>query len=93
MKGRGMSADLGTKVDVGKGTVSCQLNVVVAVSTKGGDEEGGMVVEGVVVGDGEKEVLLDIFVLRAPDFLTSFVDDGVLVRVIGDGGGARWGDE
>jgi hypothetical protein len=69
------------------------LDVVVAVSTKGCDEEGGVVVKGVVAGDGEEKVLLDVFVLRAPDFLTSFVDDGVLVQVVGNGGGTRWGSE
>jgi hypothetical protein len=50
-----------------------------------------VVIEGVVTGDGEQEVLLDIFVLRAPDLLTSFVDDGVLMGVVGNGGGARRG--
>jgi hypothetical protein len=69
------------------------LDLVVAVSTEGCDEEGRIVVEGVVVGDGEEEVALNIFVLRAPDFLTSFVDDGVLVRVVGNGGGAGRGGE
>jgi hypothetical protein len=69
------------------------LDVVVAVGTKRHDEKGGVIVKGVVPGDGEEKILLDVFVLWAPDFLTSFVDDGVLVRVIGDGGGTRWGDE
>jgi hypothetical protein len=69
------------------------LDLVEAVSTEGCDEEGGIVVEGVVAGDGEEEVTLNIFVLRAPDFLTSFVDDGVLVRVVGNSGGAGWGGE
>jgi hypothetical protein len=52
-----------------------------------------MVVEGVVVGDGEEEVLLNVFVLRTPDFLTSLVNDGVLVGVVGNSGGAGWGGE
>jgi hypothetical protein len=52
-----------------------------------------VVVEGVISGNGEEEVPLNIFVLRAPDFLTVFVDDGVLMGVVGDSGGAGWGDE
>jgi hypothetical protein len=52
-----------------------------------------MIVEGVVLRDGEQEVLLNIFVLGTPDLLTSFIDDGILVRVIGDGGGTRRGGE
>jgi hypothetical protein len=65
------------------------LDLVVAVGTEGGDEEGGVVVEGVIAGDGKEEVLLNILVLGAPDFLALFVDDGVLVWVVGDGSGAR----
>jgi hypothetical protein len=53
----------------------------------------GVIVKGVVAGDGEEEVLLDVFVLWTPDFLTSFVDNGVLVRVVGDGSGTRRGGE
>jgi hypothetical protein len=66
---------------------------VVTVSTKRRNIEGGVVVKGVVVGDGEKEVLLNILILQAPDFLTLFIDDGVLVRVVGDGGGAGQGSK
>jgi hypothetical protein len=62
---------------------------MIAVSTKGGDEEGGVVVESIILGDGEQEIFLDIFILRAPDFLTTFIDNGVLVGVVGDGGGTR----
>jgi hypothetical protein len=69
------------------------LDVVIAVGTEGRDEEGGVIVEGVVPGDGEQEIFLDIFVLRAPDLLTAFVDDGVLMGVVGDGGGTRRGGE
>jgi hypothetical protein len=66
---------------------------MVAVSMKGRDKEGGVVVKGIVAGDGEEEVTLDIFVLRAPDFLTAFVDNGILVWVVGDSGGTRRGGE
>jgi hypothetical protein len=69
------------------------LDVVIAVSTEGSDEEGGVVVKGVVAGDGEEEVMLDVFILGTPDLLTVFVDDGILVRVVSDGGGIGQGDE
>jgi hypothetical protein len=64
---------------------------MVAVGTERCDEIGGMVIEGIVSRDGEEEVVLDILVLGAPDFLTTFVDDSVLVQVMGDGSGAGWG--
>jgi hypothetical protein len=66
---------------------------VVAVGTKGGDKKGGVVVKGIVLGDGEEEVVLDVFVLGAPDFFTAFVDDGVLVQVVSDGSGIRQGSK
>jgi hypothetical protein len=70
------------------------LDVVIAVSTKGSNEEGGVVVKGVVTGDGKEEIALNVFILGTPDLLTAFVDDdGVLVGVIGDGGGTGRGDE
>jgi hypothetical protein len=31
--------------------------------------------------------------LWAPDFLTVFIDDGVLMGVVSDSSGARWGGE
>jgi hypothetical protein len=52
-----------------------------------------MVVKGIIVGDGEEEVLVNVFILWAPDFLTAFVDDGVLMWVVGNGSGARQGSE
>jgi hypothetical protein len=57
------------------------------------DEEGGVVVEGVVVGNGEQEVLVDVLILQTPNFLTTFVDNGVLVWMVSDGGGTRWGSK
>jgi hypothetical protein len=60
---------------------------------EGGDEESQVIVEGIVPRDGEQEILLDIFILRTPDFLTAFIDNGVLVRVVGDSSGTRRGSE
>jgi hypothetical protein len=39
------------------------LDVVVAVGAERSNEEGGVVIEGIVPGDGEQEILLDVFVL------------------------------
>jgi hypothetical protein len=64
---------------------------MVAVGAEGGDEVGGVVVEGVVLGDGEKEVTLDVLFLWALDLLITFIDDGVLMGVVGDSGGIRQG--
>jgi hypothetical protein len=36
---------------------------VVAVSIEGGDKEGRVIVKGVVLGDGEQEIFLNVFVL------------------------------
>jgi hypothetical protein len=69
------------------------LDIVVAVSTEGCDKERWIVVKGVVAGDSEEEVALYILILGAPDFFTTLVDDGVLVRVVGDGSGTRQGGE
>jgi hypothetical protein len=66
---------------------------MVAVGAEGCDKVGRVVVESVVPGDSEKEVLLDIFLLGAPDLLTVFVDDGILMWVVGNGGGTRRGGE
>jgi hypothetical protein len=69
------------------------LDVVIAVGTERCDEKGGVIVESVVPGDGEQEIFLDILVLWAPDLLTAFIDDSVLVWVVGDSGGAGRGSE
>jgi hypothetical protein len=69
------------------------LDLVEAVSTEGCDEKGRVVIESVVAGDGEEEVLLNVFILWAPDLLTAFIDDGVLMGVVSNGGGAGWSSE
>jgi hypothetical protein len=52
-----------------------------------------MVVEGVKAGDSEEEVTLDIFVLGTPDLFAPFINNGVLVWVVSDGGSTGWGGE
>ena len=52
MKRRGMAPNFGAKVDVGKGAVGSELDVMVGEGAEGGDEVGGVVVEFGVAGDG-----------------------------------------
>jgi hypothetical protein len=80
-------------MDIGEGAVSCYLDVMVTVGVERCDEVGRVVIKGIVAGDGEEEVPLDIFLLWAPDLLTTFIDNGVLMWVMGNGGGARWSGE
>jgi hypothetical protein len=60
---------------------------------KGCDEEGGVVIKGVIAGDSEEEVLVNVLVLGAPDLFTTLVDNGVLVGMVGDSGDTRWDSE
>jgi hypothetical protein len=55
------------------------LDVIVAVGIEGHDKVGRMVIKGIVSEDGKEEIALDIFLLRALDFLATFVDNSVLV--------------
>jgi hypothetical protein len=64
---------------------------VVIVGMERHNEVGQVVVKGIVLEDGEKEVFLDIFFLGTPDLLTTLIDNGVLVWVVGDSGDTRWG--
>jgi hypothetical protein len=66
---------------------------MIAVSIEGYDEVGRVVIKGVVLGDGKEEVVLNVFFLWTSDLLTMFIDDGVLVGVVGDGSGTRQGSE
>jgi hypothetical protein len=58
---------------------------VIAVGVERHDKVGGVVVKGIVMGDSKEEVMLDVLILGAPDFLTMFIDDSVLVRMVDDG--------
>ena len=52
MKRRRMASNFGTEVDVWKGTVSGELDVMVGEGPERGDEVRGVVVELRVAGDG-----------------------------------------
>ena len=47
-----MTPNFGTEVDVWKGTIGSELNVVVGKGAEGSDEVSGVVVEFGIVGDG-----------------------------------------
>ena len=47
-----MTPNFGAKVDVGKGTVGGELDVMVREGPERGDKVGGVVVEFGVAGDG-----------------------------------------
>jgi hypothetical protein len=66
---------------------------MVAVGTEGCDKVGQVVVKGIVLGNGKEEVPLDVFFLWALDLLTTFVNDSVLMWVVGDGGSTGQGSE
>jgi hypothetical protein len=69
------------------------MDVMVAVGMERCDKVGRMVIKDIVLGDGEEEVLLDVFFLWAPDLLTMLIDNGVLMGVVGDSSGVRQGGE
>ena len=52
MKRRGVTPNFGAEVDVGKGTVGGELDVMVGEGAEGGDEVCGVVVELGIAGDG-----------------------------------------
>jgi len=61
--------------------VGTDLYLVVDFGTEGCDKVGGVVVKGGCARDVTEEVLAYKFFLRAPDFPSLFVKDGVLVQV------------
>jgi hypothetical protein len=66
---------------------------MVVVGTERCDKVGGVIIKGVVLGDDKEEVLLDVFLLWASDLLAAFINNGVLVQVVGDSSGIRQGGE
>ena len=56
MKGVGVAADFGTKVDVGKGSVGRKLDFVEKVGTEWSDEVVGVLAEVGVLGEKVDEI-------------------------------------
>ena len=52
MKRRGVTPNFGAEVDIGKGSIGSELDVVIGEGPEGGDEVGGVVVKPGVAGDG-----------------------------------------
>ena len=52
MKRRRVTPNFCAKMNIGKGTVGGELDVMVSEGPKGGDEVGGVVVEFSISGDG-----------------------------------------
>ena len=52
MNRRGVTPNFGAEVDVGEGTIGGELNVMIGEGSEGGDEEGRVIVEFGVSGDG-----------------------------------------
>ena len=52
MKRRGVTPNFGAEVDVGKGAVGGELDVMIGEGVEGSDEVCGVVVELGVAGDG-----------------------------------------
>jgi len=73
--------------------VCTDLYLVVNFGTEGSDKVGGAIVEGGGMRDVSQEVLAYKFFLRAPDFPSLFVEDGVLVRVSLSLISTRWHSE
>ena len=51
MKRRGVAPNFGAEMDVGKGTVGRELDVMVGEGAEGSDEVGGVVVELGITGN------------------------------------------
>ena len=84
----GVSANLGTKVNRRKRAVRLDPNVVENVGLEGGDKRDGMVVKIIDTREEAKEVTCYKFFLWDPEFLTTVIDNGVLMGMSVDGEGA-----
>jgi len=89
----GVSANLGTKVNRRKRAVRLDPNVVKNVSPKRGDKRNGVVMEIVDARKEAKEVTCYEFFLRDPKFLTTVVDNGVLMGMAVNGVGTSRGSK
>jgi len=89
----GVSANLGTKVNRRKRAIRLDPNIVKNVSPKRGDKRNGVVMEIIDMRKEAKEVMCYEFFLQDPEFLTTVVDNGVLMGVAVDSVGASGGGE
>jgi len=87
-------AYFGTDVDRGKGAVRVDVDGVVGIGAKGGDEVGGCVsIEVLDPGDMIEELAVDELLGREPDVTTLLVVYCVLMRVSVGSEARRGGEE
>jgi len=84
----GVSANLGTKVNRRKRAIRLDPNVVKNVGPERGDKRDRVVMEIVNARKETKEVTCYKFFLWDPEFLTTVVDNSVLMGMAVDGEGA-----
>ena len=87
-----MQAEFGTQMDIGKGSIGGDLDRMIAQCTEQHGEVRVVGFKVVKLRNVHQEISLYVLVLWGPDFFATFVDDGVLVRVV-VGSGARQGGE
>ena len=83
-----MSANFGAKINRRKRAVRLDPNVVINVSPERGDKRDGVVVKIVDARKEAKEITCYEFFLWDPEFLTTVVDNSVLMGMAVDGVGA-----
>ena len=88
-----MVPDFGAEINGGEDGSGVYPDVMEDVGTEWGDKGKGVGVEVEDAGDVAKEVAVDELLLGDPEFLTTVVDDGVLVWVVVDGEGTGGGGE
>jgi len=89
----GVSTNLGTKVNRRKRAVRTDPNVVENVCAEWGDKGNRMVIEISNTRKKMEEVALNKFFRWNPEFLTTVVNNLILVRVVVDGEGASGGSK
>jgi hypothetical protein len=85
VEGPQVSAYFGADVDWWEWAGGVYQDVMVGVDAKRGGKMGGVVVKVGDVGNQPEEVSVYVLLLRTPKFLTTFVDNGVLVGVLVSG--------
>jgi len=89
----GVSTNLGTKVNRRKRAIRTDPNIVKNVCSEWSDKGNQMVIEINNTREEMEEVTLNKFFRWNPEFLTTVVNDLILVRVAVDGEGASGGSE
>jgi len=86
-----VSANFGAKINRRKRAVRLDPNVVENVGPERGDKRDGVIVKIVDAGKEAKEITCYKFLLGDPEFLTTVVDNGILMGMAVNGEGAGGG--